>query len=193
MGTRGVRRKKGEAVEDPSDKWEEIKPTPPRPRYHHDMCLDVAKVICKKGVGKSIRPMPITAVELSTITTCTVESPDIIAFHQNISNSSCIVFEIKLSRSNFKADFNKECRRHGRGMGVRRYYVVPTGLVSATEELNGWGLIYFDGKSLELVKESRLYDNTERDTFGETNTLINLIKRGVKWKSVFDNDDFKIW
>lgn len=78
-------------------------------------------------------------------------------------------------------------------MGVRRYYVVPTGLVSATEELNGCGLIYFDGKKLELVKESRLYDNTERHTFGETNTLINLIKRGVKWSSVFDNDDFKTW
>lgn len=193
MGTRGVRRKKGEVVEDPSDKWVEIKPTPPRPRYHHDMCLAVAKVICKKGVGKSIRPMPITAVELSTITTGTVESPDIISFHQNISSSSCIVFEIKLSRSDFKADFSKECRLSGRGMVVRRYYVVPTGLVSATEELNSWGLIYFDGKSLELVKESRLYDNTERDTFGETNTLINLIKRGVKWNSVFDNDDFKIW
>lgn len=193
MGTRGVRRKKGEEVEDPSDKWVEIKPTPPRPRHHHDMCLDVAGIICKKGVGKSIRPMPITAVELSSITTGTVESPDIIAFHQNISNSSCIVFEIKLSRADFKADFSKECRRSGRGMGVRRYYVVPTGLVSATEDLNGWWLIYFDGKSLELVKESRLYDNTERDTFGETNSLINLIKRGVKWNSVFDNDDFKIW
>ena len=193
MGTRGVRRKKGEVVEDPSDKWVEVKPKIPRPRRHHDMCLDVAKIICKKGVGKSILPMPIIAVELSSITTCTVESPDIIAFHQNISDSSCIVFEIKLSRSDFKADFSKECRRPGRGMGVRRYYVVPTGLVSATEDLNGWGLIYFDGKSLELVKESRLYDNTERDTFGETNTLINLIKRGVKWNSVFDNDDFKIW
>lgn len=192
MGVRGVRRKKGESVEDPSDTWVEVKPKIPRPRHHHDMCLDVAKIICKKGVGKSILPMPIIAVELSSITTGTVESPDIIAFHQNISDSSCIVFEIKLSRSDFKADFRKECRLSGRGMGVRRYYVVPTGLVGVTEELNGWGLIYFDGKSLELVKESRLYDNTERHTFGETNTLINLIKRGVKWSSVFDNDDFKI-
>ena len=190
MGTRGVRRKKGEVAESPSDKQIEIKPKPPRPRAHHDMCLSVARIICKKGVGKSILPMPITAVELSSITTGTIESPDIIAFHQNIRNSSCIVFEIKLSRADFKADFNKECRLSGRGMGVRRYYVVPTGLVSVNEELNGWGLIYFDGNNLEIVKESRLYDETERQTFGETNTLINLIKRGVKWNSVFDNDDY---
>jgi len=190
MGTRGVRRKKGEEVEDPSDKWVEVNPKLPRPRAHHDMCLAVAKIICKKGIGKSIRPMPITAVELSSITTGTEESPDIIAFHQNISDSSCIVFEIKLSRADFKADFSKECRLSGSGMGVRRYYVVPTGLVSMDEELNGWGLVYFDGKKLELVKESRLYDETERQTFGETNTLINLIKRGVKWNSVFDNDDY---
>jgi hypothetical protein len=190
MGTRGVRRKKGEVAESSSDKWEETKPQPSRPRNHHNMCLAVAKIICKKGVGKSICPMPITAVELSSITTGTIESPDIIAFHQNIWNSSCIVFEIKLSRADFKADFSKECRLSGSGMGVRRYYVVPTGLVSVNEELNGWGLIYFDGKNLELVKESRLYDNTERHSFGETNTLINLIKRGVKWNSVFDNDDY---
>nr|DAU72611.1 MAG TPA: DNA repair protein MmcB-like protein [Caudoviricetes sp.] len=190
MGTRGVRRKKGEEVEGPSDKWVEVKPKIPRPRYHHDMCLAVARIICKKGIGKSIPPMPITAVELSSITTGTVESPDIIAFHQNISNSSCIVFEIKLSRADFKADFSKECREAGIGMGVRRYYVVPTGLVSMYEELNGWGLVYFDGKNLELIKESRLYNETERQTFGETNTLINLIKRGVKWNSVFDNDDY---
>lgn len=190
MGTRGVRRKKGEEVEDPSDKCVEANPKIPRPRYHHDMCLAVARFICKKGIGKSIPPMPITAVELSSITTGTVESPDIIAFHQNTINSSCIVFEIKLSRADFKADFSKECREAGIGMGVRRYYVVPTGLVSVDEELNGWGLVYFDGKNLELVKESRLYDEKERQTFGETNTLINLIKRGVKWKSVFDNDDY---
>ena len=189
MGTRGVRRKKGEPIEAP-DKSTETRSKPPRPRYHHDMCLAVARIICKKGIGKSILPMPITAVELSSITTGTVESPDIIAFHQNISNSSCLVFEIKLSRSDFKADFRKECRLSGIGMGVRRYYVVPTGLVSMDEELNGWGLVYFDGKKLELVKESRLYDETERQTFGETNTLINLIKRGVKWNSVFDNDDY---
>ena len=154
------------------------------------MCLAVAKIICKKGLGQTIRPMPITAVELSSITTGTVESPDIIAFHQNIWNSSCLVFEIKLSRSDFKADFSKECRLSGSGMGVRRYYIVPTGMVGVDEELNGWGLIYFDGKNLELAKESRLYDETERQTFGETNTLINLIKRGVKWNSVFDNDDY---
>ena len=134
--------------------------------------------------------MPITAVELSSITTGTTESPDIITFHQNIRNSSCIVFEIKLSRADFKADFRKECRLSGRGMGVRRYYVVPTGLVSVNEELNGWGLVYFNGNNLEIVKESRLYDETERHTFGETNTLINLIKRGVKWNSVFDNNDY---
>ena len=115
--------------------------------------------------------MPIIVVELSSITTGTIESPDVIAFHQNIRNSSCIVFEIKLSRADFKADFSKECRLSGRGMGVRRYYVVPTGLVGVNEELNGWGLIYFDGNRLEIVKESRLYDETERHTFGETNTL----------------------
>lgn len=190
MGTRGVRRKKGEPIETPNNKFVEIKPKPPRPRDHHDMCLAVAKIICKKGLGQTIRPMPITAVELSSITTGTVESPDIIAFHQNIWNSSCLVFEIKLSRSDFKADFSKECRLSGSGMGVRRYYIVPTGMVGVDEELNGWGLIYFDGKKLELVKESILYDETERQTFGETNTLINLIKRGVKWNSVFDNDDY---
>lgn len=161
-------------------------------RIHHDMCMEVAKLL-KKGVKSAgIPPMSLRAVELSDITTCTYEAPDVIAYRQNVKDSVCMVFEIKVSRSDFKADAKKRCRGYAEGMGVQRYFVVPEGLVSPDEVREGWGLLYLSNGSLTSVKKSKIFSDDERNIFGEVNTLLNLMRRGARWGETFDNDDYRL-
>nr|DAR85759.1 MAG TPA: DNA repair protein MmcB-like protein [Caudoviricetes sp.] len=161
-------------------------------RIHHDMCVEVAKLL-KKGVkAAGIPPMSLRAVELSDITTGTYEAPDVIAYRQNVKDSICMVFEIKVSRADFKADSKKRCRGHAEGMGVQRYFVVPYGLVSPEEVREGWGLLYLSNGSLTTIKKSNIFSDDERNLFGEVNTLLNLMRRGARWGEIFDNDDYRL-
>jgi hypothetical protein len=69
------------------------------------------------------------------------EVPDAIGWRLGFVS---ILVECKISRSDFLADKRKMARKHGRGMGQRKYYMVPTGLVLASEVPEGWGLIEVD-------------------------------------------------
>ena len=159
---------------------------------HHEICLVVANLL-KKGVKSAgIPPMSLRAVELSDITTCTYEAPDVIAYRQNVKDNICMVFEIKVSRSDFKADAKKKCRGYAEGMGVQRYFVVPEGLVSPDEVREGWGLLYLSNGSLTSMKKSKIFPDDERNIFGEVNTLLNLMRRGARWGETFDNDDYRL-
>ena len=153
------------------------------------MCLKVANLLRKGAKQAGIPALSIRAVELSTITTGTSEAPDIIAYRQGIGDSVCMVFEIKLSRSDFKADAKKKCRAE-KSMGVQRYFVVPDGLVTPEEIPNGWGLLYLRGRSLVSKKKSKLFTEEDRNIYGEINTLLNLMRRGAIWGETFDNDDY---
>jgi len=159
-------------------------------RLHHDTCVRVARLL-KKGVKKGIPALPLQAVELSDVTTGTSEAPDIIAYRHNISDALCIVFEIKLSRADFLRDAKKVCRKKGCGMGAQRYYVTSEELISPDEVPEGWGLLYLREKELIMAKRSKIFPESERCTYGETNTLLNLMRRGAKWGSLFDNDDHR--
>ena len=158
-------------------------------RIHHETCLVVAKLL-KKGVKSAgIPPMYLRAVELSDITTGTCEAPDVIAYRQNVKDNVCMVFEIKVSRADFKADSKKRCRGYAEGMGVQRYFVVPDDLVSPDEVPEGWGLLSLSNGSLTTMKKSKVFSDDERNIFGELNTLLNLMRRGARWGEIFDNDD----
>lgn len=51
-----------------------------------------------------------------------------------------ILIEAKVSRSDFKADFKKPWRADGKGLGKRRVYITPEGLLSPAEIPYGWQL-----------------------------------------------------
>ena len=72
------------------------------------------------------------------------EIPDAIGF--KYSRSALI--ECKTSRSDFFADFKKQSRQPGNGVGNYRYYLCKDGLIKKVELPAGWGLIYVmpDGK-----------------------------------------------
>lgn len=81
------------------------------------------------------------------------ELPDVIGFN---NRQRTVVFEIKVSRSDFFADRKKTFRiKPEKGMGDSRYFVVPKGLVKINELPKGWGLIYiYANNKLRTVKES---------------------------------------
>jgi len=78
-----------------------------------------------------------------------IEIPDAIGIRHEYST----VVECKVSRSDFAADQNKASRKNGTMMGNYRYYLVPSGMIAATELPDGWGLLYcHPGKITTVVK-----------------------------------------
>lgn len=89
------------------------------------------------------------------------ELPDVIGFKDDYS----VLYEIKVSRSDYLSDKNKYFRQHPeKGMGDRRYYVVPKGMVAPEELPNGWGLIYlYPSGILREVKSSYIKPPADHD------------------------------
>lgn len=78
----------------------------------------------------------IVITELST--SCS-ETPDAIGFD---ARGFSTLIECKTSRADFHADKKKHFRRSPEsGMGHRRYFMAPVGLLQPEEMLEGWGLI----------------------------------------------------
>lgn len=87
---------------------------------------------------------------VSTELTCfgSRERPDVIAFRSNCS----AMIEVKVSRSDFRADCKKPEREAG-GLGNYRFYLCPEGMITPDELPPRWGLLYAKGRSvIEVVK-----------------------------------------
>lgn len=84
------------------------------------------------------------------------ELPDVIGF----KNDSSIVIECKVSRGDFHKDKNKHFRINPeKGMGDRRYYCCPKGLIKPEELPTGWGLLYIYPSGLvREIKSSYIPD-----------------------------------
>ena len=101
------------------------------------------------------------------------ETPDVLAFGNRFST----LIECKASRSDFLADQQKYFRRTiDFGMGRRRYYCAPTGLLKPDEMPNQWGLIEVgkNGKA-RIVKDSGVY--SVWSAANETQVLISVLRR----------------
>lgn len=84
-------------------------------------------------------------VVLPEFYTWNAELPDVIAFNRDGST----VIECKVSRGDFLRDKKKPFRMNpSSGMGDRRYYCCPKGLIKPEELPDTWGLLYIypDGK-----------------------------------------------
>lgn len=80
------------------------------------------------------------------------ELPDVIGF----KNETSTLIECKISRSDFLADKKKSFRINpDKGMGDRRFYCVPKGLVTKEELPIGWGLLYiYPSGQVREIKDS---------------------------------------
>ena len=60
------------------------------------------------------------------------------------------MIEVKVSRSDFFADKKKPERKAG-GVGTYRFYLAPAGLIAVTDLPESWGLLEFNGRSVQMV------------------------------------------
>lgn len=108
------------------------------------------------------------------------ENPDVITWN---SSGKSIVYEIKMSRSDFLADFKKKCRQtDSKKAGWKFYYVCNGNFIKPEEIPDNCGLIYYINKKFKVIKNPpcdwQHYDegsNPNRDLQGEIIILINYI------------------
>lgn len=120
-------------------------------------------------------------VLIEFVSSC-IEQPDIFG----IKGAHNTLIEVKVSRSDFKADFKKPFRNGEiKGIGATRYYLCPTGLIKESELPDKWGLIYCDEqRNIEVIKYSETFN--ERNFKGELIIMKSVIRRINGKYQVFD-------
>jgi len=110
---------------------------------------------------------------LTEIVTSASETPDVLGW---MGFASSVLIECKTSRSDFKADAAKPCRRHPEmGMGVQRYYLAPVGVLAEDEIPQGWGFIEADDDHrVHVRRASSAFDVDRR---AEVRVLLSLLRR----------------
>jgi hypothetical protein len=106
----------------------------------------------------------------------TQEQPDALGFKGQLS----YVIECVASRKEFRADIWKPFRRIDKhGVGARRYYMAPAGLLKPSEIPNGWGLLEVSGRcvsSYPVRSDIFIY----RDHRAEIAFLVSALRRRGK-------------
>ncbi len=77
-------------------------------------------------------------VAAAEVSTSASYQPDAIGWRYG---SDVLVVEVKVSRSDYRADADKVAHRAGRIPGKRRWYCTPKGLIMPSELREGWGLV----------------------------------------------------
>jgi hypothetical protein len=92
------------------------------------------------------------------------------------------LIECKVSRADFFSDRKKHFRKHPeQGMGHRRYFMAPVGMLMPEDLPKNWGLIEVYEKTAtgrrrrhEIVKANHLPIINER---GQTGMLVSVLRR----------------
>lgn len=114
-----------------------------------------------------------TIVLAELATTYNTETPDAIGFHS--SGGTSILVECKTSRADFLADKNKIFRREEeRGMGDRRYFLIPAKFVKPEEVPESWGLLEMHDKQVREAKEAPF---TAANKNAEIVMLVSVLRR----------------
>jgi len=183
---------------------------------HYQLCCEAAKWLhrrkhdykkcqnkpCHKGeFCRHCLRFKYVAVELNTY--CT-EQTDVWGYDGNTT----AVIEVKTSHTDFLNDSKKwwrgeESKECGLQAGMLRWYLCPSGVISADELPSGWGLLYWDGKNIEHVVAPTLFENTLKS---DIRILYSLLRREnfpqkifnyrgtnttIKPKTIIDYDDMK--
>jgi hypothetical protein len=104
------------------------------------------------------------------------EKPDVLDFN---SSGRSVLYEIKMSRSDFLADKKKYSRAIEPWFGEKRYFICDGDFIKENEVPQGWGLYHFKNDKFYKIKESDNFflDDLERKEMWRHNTelLLNQI------------------
>ncbi len=106
----------------------------------------------------------------------TGEVPDVIGWKASCQS---VLVECKVSRADFLADAGKPFRlKPEEGLGSRRIYMAPAGVIAPTELPKHWGLLECRGREVELVvKPARVDLRTQVGFVKEMNLLLASLRR----------------
>ncbi|HTB12183.1 MAG TPA: hypothetical protein VK752_11455 [Bryobacteraceae bacterium] len=100
------------------------------------------------------------------------ENPDIIGWATGFST----LIECKATRSDFLSDSKKAVRKKpAAGMGQRRYYLCPSGIVKVEDLPKKWGLLWAEKGRVMVKKEAR--GHPERSLIAELRFLNSMLRR----------------
>lgn len=112
------------------------------------------------------------------------EEPDVLGFD---AWGNSVLIEVKISRADFLRDKKKKHRwplwggtsGEPGGLGKRRFYACPDGLIKPDELPDGWGLIYVTDKKLFVVKEAIVRQKDEYNRGDEMMLILNAARRAT--------------
>ena len=106
----------------------------------------------------------------------TGEVPDVIGWKASCQS---VLVECKVSRSDFLADASKPCRlRPEEGLGSKRLYMAPAGMIAPGELPKHWGLLEYKGRDVHLaVKPGRIDLRTPIGLMKEMSLLLASLRR----------------
>jgi len=106
----------------------------------------------------------------------TGEIPDVIGWKASCQS---VLIECKASRSDFLADANKAFRLHPEdGLGSKRLYMAPAGLIAPAEVPKHWGLLECKGREVQLVvKPGKIDLRSHVGLMKEMNLLLASLRR----------------
>ena len=140
---------------------------------HYELCKLGGKWLKSRKNAEPWRtPWKYVAVELVTLT---AENPDVWA----TNGSDTVVIEVKTSHSDFLADQrkwhrSKEAELGGFQLGNYRYYLCPIGVIKVDELPENWGLLVWDGKTIQKVKQAT---RVKVDSSGEMMVMTSIMSR----------------
>jgi hypothetical protein len=101
------------------------------------------------------------------------ENPDVIGW---ATGAESILIECKLTRSDFLRDSAKGVRKiPNAGMGRRRYYLCPTGVIQVKDLPARWGLLWAEKGQVTIAREAR--GCPERNLGAEVRFLSAMLRR----------------
>lgn len=135
---------------------------------HQQIQQAVARWLRRPQDGPAYRSA--CSVVLSDLVAVTRETPDVIGWN---SRPMSILVECKASRSDFLAE-HKKFHRTLRGMGTRRYYAAPSGMIRPEELPEGWGLLEMGARGVSVTVEAV---ESEPDRKEEVLLLVSALRR----------------
>jgi hypothetical protein len=103
------------------------------------------------------------------------EMPDAIGWKRACHS---VLVECKISRTDFLADRIKPFRQQPKlGVGSERFYLAPRGLIRLDELPQGWGLLEYHNRAVQMFKASRKNLRSDEGFRCEMNLLLASLRR----------------
>lgn len=145
-----------------------------RQKWNYERCRK--KPCYVLGVcGECCKRCKYVAVEL-----CTWGSENTDVWGLGNFNDSAVI-EVKVSRSDFKADQKKWARsKQAEALNLQagryRWYLCPEGVIKPEELPDKWGLLYWDGKKIRPIVPPKAFDNTSKADMGILTSILTREK-----------------